>query len=419
MRGKITKRAVDALTIRDARHDREVLWDTEISGFGVIAFPTGKKVYVVQYRKDGRSRRLTLGEHGRMTPDDARSQARIKLGAVESGADPIAERNRARAVRTFKEVAEDFLGHVQRMKKPRTAEEYRRLLQNHVYPAIGSTRIVEVTAADVAKLHKKMGATPINANRALAVISSVWSWAAKPARGQEVSASANPAKEIERNPEESRERYLKGDELARLGDALREAETIGLEGRGPKQHRRTRIDPHAAAAILLLILTGARLREILGLEWSQIDPERGVAFLPTSKTGKKTLYFSAAALAVLAEIPRVEGGAFVIAGEKGARRADLKRPWASVAKGAGLDGVRIHDLRHSFASVGAGASMGLPIIGKLLGHSQAATTARYAHLDADPMRRAADAIGATIAAAMEREPTGEGASNVVSIGRRS
>jgi integrase len=367
MRGKITKRAVDALTIRDLRHDREVLWDTEISGFGVVAFPTGKKVYVVQYRKDGRSRRLTLGEHGRMTPDDARSQARIKLGAVESGADPIAERNKARAVRTFKEVAEDFLGHVERMKKPRTAEEYRRLLQNHVYPKIGATRIIEVTAADVAKLHKKMGATPVNANRALAVISSVWSWAAKPARGHEVSASANPAKEIERNPEESRERYLKGDELARLGDALREAETKGLEwkpdeskpkaNRAPR-HRRTRIDPHAAAAIRLLILTGARLREILGLEWSQIDRERGAAFLPTSKTGKKTLYFSAAALAVLAEIPRVEGCAFVIAGEDGARRADLKRPWASVAKAAGLEGVRLHDLRHSFASIGAGASMG-------------------------------------------------------------
>jgi integrase len=123
--------------------------------------------------------------------------------------------------------------------------------------------------------------------------------------------------------------------------------------------------------------------------------------LPDSKTGKKPIYLSAAALAMLAALPRIEGNHFVIPGEKaGQPRVDLKRPWAAVTKAAGLEGLRIHDLRHSFASVGAGASLGLPIIGKLLGHSQAATTHRYAHLDADPMRRAAETIGATIAAAM-------------------
>ncbi len=167
----------------------------------------------------------------------------------------------------------------------------------------------------------------------------------------------------------------------------------------PKLNRRVVLDPHAVAAIRLLILTGARLREILNLKWAEVDAERGMAFLPDSKTGKKTLYLSAAAQAVLAAIPRVEGNPHVIAGQGGAARVDLKRPWASVTAAAGLPGVRLHDLRHSFASVGAGASMGLPIIGKLLGHSQAATTERYAHLDADPMRRAADTIGATIAAA--------------------
>jgi integrase len=94
----------------------------------------------------------------------------------------------------------------------------------------------------------------------------------------------------------------------------------------------------------------------------------------------------------------------VIAGVRdGAPRADLKKPWAGVTKAAGLSGLRIHDLRHSFASFGAGASLGLPIIGKLLGHSQPATTHRYAHLDADPMRRAVETIGATISAAMERK----------------
>jgi integrase len=104
----------------------------------------------------------------------------------------------------------------------------------------------------------------------------------------------------------------------------------------------------------------------------------------------------------LSELPRVEGNPFIIAGMKdGAPRADLKKPWAALTRAAGLEGVRIHDLRHSFASIGAGASLGLPIIGKLLGHSQASTTQRYAHLAADPMRRAVETIGATIAAAMD------------------
>jgi integrase len=152
-----------------------------------------------------------------------------------------------------------------------------------------------------------------------------------------------------------------------------------------------------------LILTGARLREILHAKWEQIDIEHGLIFLADSKTGKKPLYLSAAGQKVLADLPRIEGNPHLIAGAKdGAPRADLKKPWAAVSRAAGLEGVRIHDLRHSFASFGAGASLGLPIIGKLLGHSQPTTTARYAHLDADPMRRAVETIGATIDAAMNR-----------------
>ena len=151
-----------------------------------------------------------------------------------------------------------------------------------------------------------------------------------------------------------------------------------------------------------MVLTGARLREILDAQWSQVDLERGVIFLADSKTGKKPIYLSAAAQAVLATLPRIEGNPHIISGAKdGAPRADLKKPWAAVKRAAGIEGVRLHDLRHSFASIGAGASMGLPIIGKLLGHSQASTTHRYAHLDADPLRRAVDTIGATITAAMD------------------
>jgi integrase len=352
-----------------------------------------------------------------LTPDEARSEAKKLLGVVETGADPIEARREAHAVRTFGEVAEDFMRlHVAAKRKGRTEASYREILEKHVYPVIKSRRIVEVRRTQMAALHNGMRATPSAANRALAVVSSIWGWAA---RREEVGAGSNPCMGIERYPEQGRERYLTGDELARLGSALAEGETVGLayevdETKPKAKHapktdkRRVKLDPFAVAAIRLLILTGARLREILDAQWRHVDIERGVIFLPDSKTGKKPVYLSAAALLVLSELPRIEGNPYIIAGAKdGAPRADLKKPWAAVCKAAGLDGVRLHDLRHSFASIGAGASMGLPVIGKLLGHSQAATTHRYAHLDADPLRRAADTIGAMISAAMDGNKGGE------------
>ncbi len=158
----------------------------------------------------------------------------------------------------------------------------------------------------------------------------------------------------------------------------------------------------AIAAIRLLILTGARLREILHAKWEHVDFERGIIHLPDSKTGAKPIYLSAAALTILAALPRLKGNPHLIPGERdGAPRVDLKKPWGAVTKAAGLEGLRLHDLRHSFASFGAGASFGLPIIGKLLGHAHPATTHRYAHLDADPMRRAVETIGDRISAAMK------------------
>ncbi|HZZ25250.1 MAG TPA: tyrosine-type recombinase/integrase [Roseiarcus sp.] len=411
-RGRISKRSVDKLRCPPSK-DREFLWDDALAGFGVVAFPSDKKTYVVQFRKNGRSRRVVIGDHGRLTPDEGRSRAKIVLGQVEQGADPADEQRKARAVRTFREVSDDFMRqHVEVKRKSRTQADYRALLDKRILPAIGNTRIVDLRRAEVARLHSKLSATPYPANRSVALISTIWNWAAQ---SEEVSLADNPAaaKRIERYPERGRERYLTSEELTRLGDALREGETIGLRysvdetkpmaKHAPKaDHRRAKLDPFAVAAIKLLILTGARLHEILDAQWSQLDLERGVLFLADSKTGRKPVYLSAAAQAVLASIPRFKGNPHIIAGAReGAPRADLNKPWRAVRRAADLEGIRIHDLRHSFASFGAGASLGLPIIGKLLGHSQAATTHRYAHLDADPMRRAVETIGSTISAALD------------------
>jgi integrase len=410
------------------------LWDEDLSGFGVAAMPSGKKIYVAQYRQQKRSRRLKLGEHGRLTPDEARSMAKEVLGAVEGGKDPIEERRARQKVRTFKEVAEDFMRlHVATKKKDRTHEEYGRLLKLHLYPALGSKPITAISKGDVGRLHTSLGDRPSAANRCLALFDTVWNWAV----GKGEIAGASPTKGLERNPERSRERFLTPDELRRLGAALRQAETTGLpwvvDEAGPKaKHlpntkRAQVIDPHAVAAIRLLMLTGARLREILEARWDYVDWDRGMMFLPDSKTGRKTLYLSDVALNILEDIPKVAGNPHIIPGsKKGAPRADLKRPWAAIMRAAGLvkaeekadpkgkagekrkrvsearPGIRLHDLRHTFAATGAGSSLGLPVIGKLLGHSQARTTQRYAHLDADPMHKAANLIGSQIAAALSK-----------------
>ena len=409
--GRISKRSVDAFSCELGK-DRTFLWDTALSGFGVCAYPSGKKTYVAQYRKNGRSPRVTVGDHGRLTPDQARSIALVMLSGVEQGIDPVEQRRAGRAVPTLQSVADDYLRlHVALKRKGRTEAEYRRILAICISPALGTKRITDVSRSEVAKLHADLSETPHQANRALALISAIWNWAAR--RG-EVQRDQNPATNIEKYREAARDRFLTSAEFARLGDALREAETIGLpwtvddtkptsKHAAKEMNRRTIIDPHAAAAIRLLILTGARLQEVLKAQWSEVDLERGIIFLSDAKTGKKPVYLSAAAQAVIATVPRIDGNPYIIAGKNpAAPRADLTNPWSSVRRAAGLDGVRVHDLRHSFASIGAGAALGLPVIGKLLGHSQSVTTQRYAHLDVDPLRRAVDTIGSTISAAMNR-----------------
>ena len=409
---KLTKRNVDALTPSDATY---LARDADLKGFACRVTTTGAKSWVVAYRpapggRGVREKVATLGGVTQLTPDQARKVAAEMLARVRLGADPAAERAERRKALTVGDLLDLFdTQYVATMVKPGTAVSHRIALEA-LRRAHGGLKAEALTRAKVAALHARMADRPYAANRAVAVWGKVFTWAAS--RGL-VPEGHNPTKGLQKYREQGRERYLTREELTRLGAALAQGETEGLPydvdetkpkaKHAPKaENRRVKLDPFAVAAVRLLILTGARLREILNAQWSQVDLERGVIFLANSKTGRKPIYLSAAAQAVLTNLPRVAGNPHVIAGAKdGAPRADLKKPWAAVTRAARLEGVRLHDLRHSFASFGAGASFGLPIIGKLLGHTQAATTARYAHLDADPLRRAADTIGATIAAAME------------------
>jgi integrase len=407
---RITKRVIDRLT---PRANEFTVWDSKMPGFGVRVRPTGAKSFVVVYRAgSGRSapvRRYTIACVGKIAPEKARRRAQAILGAVAHGLDPASDKTTERGTPTVAELADRFMvEHVESKRKPGTAAFYRHVLSKIVKPELGAAKADKVTRAQIARLHAKLGATPFQANRMLAVVSSMYAFAG---RAGAVPEGTNPVRKIDKFKEHRRERFLTGEELERLGSAIREAETKGIawdvDERKPEakhlpkaQNRFTKIDPFATAALRLLLFTGCRLREILHLKWEHVDLERGLLFLPESKTGRKTINLNAPTIAVFSGLDRL--GPYVIPGDDPAKpRSDLKRPWESVSKRAGLSGVRLHDLRHTYASFGAGGGLGLPIIGKLLGHSQAATTARYAHLDNDSLRRASESIAGRIAAALD------------------
>jgi integrase len=382
---RITKRAVDQMVT----NGRDVLvWDADLKGFGVRCRTSGAKFYVLKMRVGSRQRWITIGRHGSpWTPETARREALRLLGLRAAGKDPAAERDRQRGALTIAELAERFLAeHVSHQCKPRTAEEYQFVVRRYIYPVLGHHRIADLTRADVAQLHHKLRDHPYQANRCLAVLSKMMNLAE--AWGLRLDGS-NPCRHVKKYREDKRERYLTKEELRRLGGALADAERDGTES------------PFAITAIALLILTGARLSEILTLRWEYLDLEEQVLRLPDSKTGAKLIHLNERAMDLLRSMPRMAGNPHVIAGKNSAAPLiNLQKPWRRIRTKANLPDVRLHDLRHSFASVAVGAGMSLPMIGKLLGHTQPATTARYAHLAADPIRAASNLVGAEITAVM-------------------
>lgn len=407
---KLTKSVVDTAEPCSARY---IIWDGVLPGFGLRITPNNTKCFVLRYRphRGGRSapkRFITIGHFGVLTAEQARQRAVELLGEVAKGNDPAVLAQEERHWITLTAAARDYLAtHVAPKRKPNTYALYKRAIELWIVPKLGRRKLNDVSRADVAKFHHSMRAVPYMANRSIAVLGAIYSWAG---RCGLVPENFNPARRIEKFRENRRERFLSREEFARLGAALRDAETAGIPyevdetkptaKHAPKpENRRVVVAPDSVAAIRLLMLTGCRLREILNLRWREVDFERALLLLENSKTGRKTVVLGEAAMAVLAKLPRA--GDYVFPGGAGdAPRSDLKRPWKLIRRRAGLQGLRIHDLRHSYASVAAGAGLGLPIIGKLLGHSQPSTTQRYAHLADDPLRQASEKIAESITAAM-------------------
>jgi integrase len=410
---RITKRMVDDLST--TRHHSYV-WDSELPGFGIRVTAAGFKAYVAQYRLPGAGRRgptkrITLGTHGVLTPDEARKLAKRELGKVAQGGDPVADRNSRKAAEKVKELGEAYLEDVAIRRKPGTAREYKRLWEKHVLPAIGPKAVAEVTLLDIRKLHRSMHKTPYLANRVAAMLGAFFTFAEKEGAR---SAHSNPAHGVEFFTEEARERFLTPEEFKRLGEALNRAETAGLPA-APSLRRKPgkpekrkhvpksadqpiRANPTAVAAIRLLALTGCRENEVLSLRWDAVDDERGYLRLADSKTGRSVRPLGASAASLLAALPRIEGNPYVLPGlKKGQHLKEIKRVWYAVRHAAGLPALRIHDLRHSYASVSASSGESLLVLRSLLGHAKTATTERYAHLGNDPVTRAANRAAQQIA----------------------
>lgn len=409
----LTKASVDALRARPSPY---FAWDAKLKGFGVkvnpssVNTPQGRKVYVVQYRPKARraSTRVTLGAHGALTVEQARRLAQEMLGNVAAGHDPAERLRAAKDAPTIVALAPRFIARHGTLVKPTTAAWIQGLFDTYILPQLGTRRVADLSTSDVAGLHEALSKTPYQANRVVAVLSVFCKWAES--EGYRPGGS-NPCRAVRKFKERNREYFMSGDELARLGAILREAETVGLPPtdtaragfvkRGQPVPERVPVETSAVEAIRLLLFTGCRKSEILGLRWKEVDLQRKQLVLGNTKTGQSNRPLNAAAAAVLARIPRHLASEFVFPGlDPMTPRLAITTAWNRVRTAAGLDKARLHDIRHTYATVAVSGGASLVLTGGLLGHTQASTTQRYAHLANDPLALAAERAGQDMEAAM-------------------
>ena len=376
---KITKRFLDSII----PHKENTLkfWDSELKGFGVVVLPSGRRTYCIQYRNQHRTlKRVKIGVHGQITTEQARIIAKKHLGDIAHGEDPAEKKKDIKNLPTFKALANDYLERHAQRKRQKSLQEDQKLLKILI-PLLGEKKVAHISRREIESLHLRFKKTPYQANRILALLSKMFSLAA--AWGW---LSDNPVKGIERYQEEKRDRWLDKEELTRFWNALEAYPTN-----------------HTALAFKLLLLTGARKNEVLQATWDQFNLESGVWTKPshlTKQKKKEHLPLSHEALQVLhALLPlRNSASPYLFPGRiAGKAIQEVKTFWKRIVKEAKLENIRIHDLRHTHASHLVSSGLSLSIVGKLLGHTQASTTQRYAHLADEPLRQAASLFGDKIA----------------------
>ncbi|MGD0432097.1 MAG: tyrosine-type recombinase/integrase [Acetobacteraceae bacterium] len=388
--GPLTDRIVADL-VPPPRGNR-VRWDGG-TGFGVRTTSAGAKAFVLRYRNaDGNDRTLTIGSPPAWNVARARTHADALRQQIDTGVDPLADRQATRDAPTVAKLADRFEAeHLIRLR-PTTRRDYAAIIQRYIRPYLGAKKVAsEQLSQDLETLHRRIAETaPYMANRVLAVASKMFAQAIR-----WNMRSDNPARGVPKSPEHRREKFLTPAEIARLSEAL---------AAHPERV--------SANVVRLLLLTGARKGETLSATWPEFDLAAGVWTKPSAatKTGKlHRIPLSAPARQLLSEMKaeadienerRVRAGyepiPFVFPGQDGKALTDVKHFWASASRKAGLEGVRLHDLRHTHASILASLGLSLPIIGALLGHTQASTTQRYARLMDDSLREATERAGSVI-----------------------
>jgi integrase len=376
-----------------------LVWDSELTGFAVRVFapsrahPKGARTFLLSYWINGSERRFRIGSWPDWSVTAARAEAKEIRQRIDRGEDPANERRERREAPTMADLAERYKAE----HLPRKSEQSRHddgVMIGHILRHIGADRrVADVHHGDIVALHRAItdSGHPVLANRTVACASRMFSLALKPMAGENApwrdQAQGNPCKGIERNPEQAKERFLSPAEIAAV------IEGLDAYGRTP-----------AADCLRLVLLSGCRPGEAMLATWSQFDVQPGFWFKPSSHTKQRKehrLPLSAPALQLIADIRArrgsVEPDDYVFPGQRpGQPLQQLRTCWDAVCEHANLADVRVYDLRHTFAATGAGGGLSLPLIGRLLGHTQHRTTQRYAHLADDPLREAADKIASAI-----------------------
>lgn len=384
MAKKLTDKLVRELE-PPARGQR-IVFDTELAGFAVRVTAGGTKTFVLDYRvenEDGKleHRRKRVSRYPDLSVLDARREAKQRWKDIKKGIDPWGGDRKSSTDPTMNALCDRYITDHLPKKRPSSSREDMSLINQWIRPELGTLKIADVSYAQIDRLHRKVSEQrPYRANRLAALLSKMFALAVK----WELRTD-NPAKGIERNQEEQRERYLSGAEIDRLMASLDSHE-----------------DQVQSNVIRLLLLTGARRGEVLRATWDQFDMETGVWVKPSANTKQKKLHrvpLSASVIAILTEIKQGSESKFVFPGPTPDEplTSITRKFWREVCKAAEIESVRVHDLRHSYASILVNAGHSLPFIGALLGHSQPTTTARYAHLYDDPLRAAAEAVAQVVA----------------------
>jgi integrase len=362
------------------------------SGFGVRIAAGGTKSFVLRYRsRKTRSEHLyTIGSWPTWNVTAARAEARELKRKIEQGGDPQTEKQQDRDAPTVAMLCDRFLEQHLPTIRPNTRKSYRHIIEREVKSALGRKLVAVVDHGDIEEMHQKISRrAPLLANRVTAVASKLFMFAIRAKMRTD-----NPCRGCPRNPETSRTRYLTGDELARLQQAL-----AGYQDRA------------VVNALTIMLLTGCRKTEALSATWDQFDlDQRGVWVKPGHSTKQKRKHetpLSDPALSLLKQMRKAapDDAVHLFPGRNGrAHLSDIQKSWRIICRRAGIVGLRVHDLRHSHASMLVSAGFSLPLIGQLLGHTQVQTTARYSHLYDDVQSAAVNKIGAKLSGLVATKP---------------